>query len=162
VVGSVMSWVTVDSGIGKLTVSGLDGGDGKITLIAAMVAALLVYAVHRKAARRRLLLALTTAATLVIGGTALYDTFTVSDRARNIGAVGLTTAHVGLGLWIVDVAALAMLVGIFFYLRSGGTTSTRRIITVSAPAGIPTQRVESRNVTTVLVQHDESDADAEA
>lgn len=92
-VGSLGTWVTV----GPISLSGTgDGRDGIITLVLALIA-LVPLALRRV----RPLVGVIAAAVLLIG---VIDTIDVSSND-----IPLFTASVGWGLWLVDAAAVSLL-----------------------------------------------------
>jgi hypothetical protein len=99
VLGSVMPWVSVATGFGSVSVAGTDG-DGVITLVAGIAAAIL------SAVRKRL------AALIIFGVTALvagYDVINVRQTAADV-STDFARASVGWGLWLTLAGALAGLV----------------------------------------------------
>jgi hypothetical protein len=148
-----MSWVSVESVFGSFSVSGFDAGDGKLTLIAALVAAVLVYAAHHQPGRRQLKLGFAVVASLAIAGTGIYDTLNVSNKAGDVNSSGFASAHVGIGLWLVDIAALTMLVAISkFFSRQKTHTPRAAVAGVAMPATSDNamQHIHTGNVTAVV------------
>lgn len=107
VLGSLLPWVQI-VGIMSLSVAGTEG-DGVFTLIAGIVVALL-FAV----ARPRMAVAITG---LLVGAVAtlfaIYELANVSGRISDpeVGGNEMFTAQIGSGLWIVGIAAVALLAG---------------------------------------------------
>lgn len=111
-VGSMMSWVTVQTIFGSVSASGFDAGDGKITVVAAITSGIIIYTARRDRAHRRTLAVLAALSALIVGAVGIYDTVNVSVKAQDVSSSGFASAHVGAGLWLVDLAAVAMIISL--------------------------------------------------
>lgn len=105
-VGSFLPWITVTAPfVGRLTKSGMEGGDGIITLILGVVTVLIGLA--RLTNRplpplvQRSPIVTSIAAAVVVG----LNWKDVSDRAASVGKLGrgFASASVGAGLWTIAV-----------------------------------------------------------
>lgn len=109
--GSVLSWAKVEAHFAGQTFSettnGLEG-DGKITLVLALVAGLVFLFVPRAKVAGSLVLA----AGIIAGLVAIVDIADVNNKADDIREITSNAdATVGIGLWIVAVAAIVLFVG---------------------------------------------------
>jgi hypothetical protein len=107
-IGSLMPWATADTVFGSISANGFDR-DGKITIGLAAIYAVLYFGKQRI---HSLLAAFVAFATLIVGVLDLNNVQTVVDDI-NATSDGYASAHVGTGLWLVIIGAVAMLVSIF-------------------------------------------------
>jgi hypothetical protein len=117
-IGSFLPWAKAEATILGQTLSntanGMDG-DGKITLVLALVAAGVFFFVPKAKAVGGLVLA----AGLLAGMVAIIDIVDVSNKAddinQQIARIGAKGAHadatVSFGLWIVAIGAIVLIVG---------------------------------------------------
>jgi hypothetical protein len=104
IVGSLMTWSTTSGGGRSLSVSGIDAGHGKITLAGGFAVAVLVAWLGYRQVAPKVVAAIGSLVALGTFGTALYDTIrTLTDSSGR-----LVNVHVGAGLWLTDIAALAL------------------------------------------------------
>ena len=101
-IGSAMDWATADAGIFHVSKAGTDG-DGIITLLIAVLAAVLLFVPSYS------ILYFEIAAATAILGVAVYDIFDVLGTSARHTAIFTVKVHVGLGLWVVAVAACVAL-----------------------------------------------------
>lgn len=102
VIGSVMPWATIDLGFVSQSIGGLDG-DGGITLVLALVTAVLAYL--SKGRKTGLAIGAVVAAAI----SALIAVIDIADVSSLGGAGDLgidTGVSVGIGLWLVLIASL--------------------------------------------------------
>ena len=109
--GSVLPWAKAEATVLSQTLSettnGLEG-DGKITLVLALVAGLVFLFVPRGKVVGGLVLATGVLAGLV----AIIDIADVGNKADDLKRItAQSSASVGIGLWIVAVAAVLLIVG---------------------------------------------------
>jgi hypothetical protein len=105
-IGSFLTWATVEAGGASATVSGMDG-DGPITLVLAIATAVFWFLRKRTEARWPTFLA-------AAGGvlTALVAIIDIADVNRVAGDLGdFADASVGIGLWLVLIGGVAATVG---------------------------------------------------
>jgi hypothetical protein len=94
VAGSFMSWVTVTTIFGQISINGFDGGDGKITAGAGLVA--LGFLVHGVTNRNWSSYLIGALAAIVGALVAVYDFVNISD---NIDSGDGFTAQHGVGIY---------------------------------------------------------------
>ncbi len=109
--GSVLPWAKAEATVLGQTLSettnGLEG-DGKITLVLALVAGLVFLFVPRGKVVGGLVLA----AGVLAGLVAIIDIADVSNKADDLKQItAQSSASVGVGLWIAAVAAVVLFVG---------------------------------------------------
>ena len=109
VVGSLMTWISVDLGFAAFSSTGTETTEGKLTLAAGVVLILLALAQLRPVIARRVL-AYVAAAAAGFGAVVLFlEYLDVLDRISE--ADGTTaTAAVGLGVLVAGVGALIALI----------------------------------------------------
>ena len=98
IVGSIEPWIAGPLGYG---VSGLHG-DGKFTVIAAVIGLVLLARKRAGTAAEMALLAL---------GIGIYDTIHIHDQVRHLTAFGTQFAHVGWGVYVVVIGAVVAGIG---------------------------------------------------
>jgi hypothetical protein len=120
VIGAFLPWVTISAPfIGTLSKSGIDGGDGWITLALGATLAVFGFRVLKDQGT------LPFAAGLVVAGIAgamtLFEMTDVSNRISDVrdAADGMTSAHIGVGLWLSAAGVVAAVVAV---LQSRGMT----------------------------------------
>lgn len=107
VLGSFLSWVSVTTVFGSVSIKGMDG-DGKLTALLGVISGLVMFQGITKAARSAYLAASIFAA--LAGFVVMYDFANISSEvagASNEYAV----AQVGTGLYLCGAGALAATVG---------------------------------------------------
>ena len=99
IVGSLSPWATITSAFGSISVNGTDG-DGVLTIVGAIVVAILVALAKYVGS---------IIVSLLTGALLLYD---LIDVNRNISEVDneFANASVGWGLWLATIAAAVALV----------------------------------------------------
>lgn len=104
-VGSVLPWITAIGGFGiTVSRSGVEGGDGLITVILGVAIGLFGLTMLRGRNLDRWRLAfLTSAATLVLIG---FDYLLIEQRVKDVNRGDNVFASVGLGIWTVGIGAL--------------------------------------------------------
>ncbi len=110
--GSFLPWVTATSGFGSLNKSGMEGGDGILTLTGAVLLGLIGFSVYTGSAKKPniagLWIVLAAASVAVI---AMIDYQDLNERIdelqREVGT--FVSANIGAGLWTVGVGAIAAL-----------------------------------------------------
>jgi Protein of unknown function (DUF2510) len=119
VLGSLLPWVRATAGPFSATRNGIDG-DGVLTLILAVAAAGTFWLVTQRTVA--LVLALVFGA--LAGAIAIYDIVDISHKARDLASSNSgVSAHVGAGLIIVAIAALAVVVGAVMGIREATASS---------------------------------------
>lgn len=120
VLGSVLTWVTVEAVTGdSLSESGLEG-DGVITLILGLgIGAIAFLALSDRATRRWLITSTVLAALCLV--VAIIDIADVSSADDGTG--GLVTASVGIGLWLVLVGSITGLIDSILLMVRGAPTA---------------------------------------
>jgi len=108
VVGSLLPWITVTAFV-TVSRSGLEAGDGLITIILGVAVVLIGLAALASGRAQFRLLAIALGA-LGLGITAI-DYASVQDRIRTLDADIRDLASVGIGLYLVGVGALIALAG---------------------------------------------------
>ncbi len=103
-VGSFMSWATVRSLFGELSVSGFDGGDGKLT--AAAGAGAILFLGVGLAQKNKALLVLGCLCCVGGGLVAIYDIVNVTKELSEADLGGVAQANVGVGLYICALGAV--------------------------------------------------------
>ncbi|MFN8026613.1 MAG: hypothetical protein U0W40_09770 [Acidimicrobiia bacterium] len=116
IVGSVLPWAKQEIHFlgqsASKTTNGLDG-DGKITIVLAIVALLVFFLVPRAKVVGGLVLA----AGILVGLTAIADIVDVGNNADDLKKISSNAdATVGIGLWLVAIAAVVLIVGGVFCL----------------------------------------------
>jgi len=102
-VGSALPWLTVD-GLPELDTSGLEGGDGWITLVAGVVLVGLGYQAYRRASYPKWLAWVA----FVIGSGVMAINFV--DIQDAIDTIGIGSQ--GIGMWLMITGSIAGIVGI--------------------------------------------------
>ena len=125
--GSFLPWAQV----GPFSKNGTDG-DGVLTLILAIVVAVVAWPTIRTSIGRARSVTTTLAAALALL-ICLYDIADVSSAGN-----GLVDTQVGIGLWMAAAGAGAVLVGVII--------GKRRKIVLFSPAAAPTTAPTSTNV----------------
>ena len=111
-VGAFMPWFKVRAiFVGELSKSGTEG-DGLITLILAVVAAVILLRWFNGARSRGIATALTIIG-IVVAGVAVLDLIDVSNKASELSAEtdGLAQASAGEGLWATLVGGIGLVLG---------------------------------------------------
>lgn len=116
ILGSVLPWAKQEIHFlgqsASETTNGLDG-DGKITIVLAVVALLVFFLVPRAKVAGGLVLA----AGILVGLTAIADIVDVGNNADDLKKISSNAdATVGIGLWLVAIAAIVLIVGGAFCL----------------------------------------------
>jgi hypothetical protein len=127
VIGSFLPWITARAAfVGTLNRSGVEGGDGVITLILGIVTGLIGIARFTRrelppwVQRSPIVTAL--AGGLVVG----LDWKDVSDRISDVETGGFASANVGAGLWTIAIGCvIAFVAG--FQIRAETTTRSDEI-----------------------------------
>jgi hypothetical protein len=112
VLGSFLPWVSIQSGFGTISKSGMDGGDGIFTLGAGVLAAIfgfLAYNGGRSQVRPAQVIGIVAA--LITGSVAIYDYIDITERVDSLGSNAFVSGSVGAGLYTLFVAAALMLAG---------------------------------------------------
>lgn len=108
-VGSVLPWVTAIGGFGvTVSRSGVEGGDGLITIGLGILIALLALTMIRgeNLARWRGALILSAAAAALM----VVDYFIIEGRIRDINRGQTVFASIGLGVWVTGIGAAIALI----------------------------------------------------
>lgn len=104
--GSALPWITITAAfVGTVTKSGLEGGDGIITICLGIVLALvgLAHVIGSKAAGSRGALILVA---LIAVGFAVYEITSVNERIAGLDVDIRALASVGIGLWMMVVGSI--------------------------------------------------------
>ncbi|MFN2526935.1 MAG: hypothetical protein ABR505_11845 [Actinomycetota bacterium] len=120
-VGSFLPWISLKTGFGSITKSGMEGGDGYITLVAGIVAGLVgVAALSSKLGSGIALLPIIAA--LIAGAIGLINLVDIQGRVEefNVTAGQFGAGSLGSGLGAILVGSLLCLVaGIMLRSRVG-------------------------------------------
>lgn len=113
VVGSFLPWLNVTTAFGSVSKGGLEGGDGIIILIVAVLVGLGVASRFGSHEPAGIVSYSALIGALVIGGVTVYDHIEVNERVSTFQseAGGMGFANVGPGIWVLYVAAALMAVG---------------------------------------------------
>lgn len=106
VIGALLPWAKVQTIFGSISVNGTEGGgDGIVTLVLGLLAALVMWGLARGTL-------LASALGALIVAIAAYDIRDVSNRIDEINSDpdGLAKASVGVGLWITLIAGVVLIV----------------------------------------------------
>jgi len=129
IAGSLEPWVTANAAVrGSISRSGIDRGDGHITLVAGVIACVLGLLVVGGPGRRRVLLALLISAALA------SEVIAAADY--------LVVPRVGAGIWMVNVGSALLLVAatVGFAMKGTPTAVERSAFPVPAPIPVIVQR----------------------
>jgi hypothetical protein len=113
VLGSFLPWLTATAPfVGTISKSGMEGGDGIITLILGVVT-ILIGVSQLTATRLPTLLQRSSIATgIITGAVAIYDYVDVQRRIEQVKEqTELVSASVGAGIWTLIVGAILSIVG---------------------------------------------------
>lgn len=108
--GSALPWISITAAfVGTVTRSGLEGGDGIITIGLGIVLALvgLAHVIGSKAAGSKVALILVA---VIAVGFAIFEISTINNRIAGLGADIRPLASVGIGLWMMVVGSVVALV----------------------------------------------------
>jgi hypothetical protein len=122
VIGSFLVWATVSADVVHIDINGTDSGkDGTITLVLALLAMPCVFFQEKKS--WLIWIGLVLAGLVLLIG--IYDTLDISHLASDTEGVDV---KIGIGLWIVDAAAVVALIAGFMsrYGSSAGPSSFGR------------------------------------
>lgn len=121
-IGSFLPWAKASTTLAdetvRQTVGGMDG-DGAITLVAAIALGVLGWFLLTKGWHKGRLIGSVCVAALatLVAGTDLFGVERVAGSEPGIGTDVTIDPSVGIGLWIVTIAAIAALVGSILALR---------------------------------------------
>lgn len=117
VIGAILPWGKVGvEGLGSLSVTGIDGGDGKITIVLAVLLALLGWLVNAERHLPKWIFTGGIAFAAIALATGLTNYVNLDDAVIN----GTTfKATVGIGLWITITGGAIALVGSIMAFRAG-------------------------------------------
>ena len=111
--GSALPWITVTAAfVGTVTRSGLEGGDGIITIGLGIVLALvgLAHLLGSKAAGSKVALVLVA---LIAVGFSIFEINNVNERINGLDADIRELASVGIGLWMMVVGSVVAALAAF-------------------------------------------------
>lgn len=114
VVGSFLPWVSLQAPfVGTIQKSGMEGGDGVITLVIGAIALLVGIAYLTSAQLPRVVTGSPILGALGVGFVAILNYMDVSSRVGQLSTdtEGLGSGSVGVGLYSLGFAALLLLVG---------------------------------------------------
>ena len=118
VVGSFLPWITVSAPlVGTLSRSGMDGGDGQITLALGVVIGILSLVALSSGKASSVIRVLVMLGGIAAGAVALID---YQDLQKRIGSVDTTyvSATIGVGIWVIGIGAiLAILAALSLHER---------------------------------------------
>lgn len=140
--GTFAAWITVSTGLGDVSKTGLDwSGDAKWLIVLAAIAALV--AVSKVSGWKLPVLG----GSVLIDGVimlalTIYDAAQVSHRNDTVKSLGVS-AHVGAGLWLSIAGSVAVLVG-GFVLAGGWSTLGHQAKRAVTPWHVETEASESR------------------
>jgi hypothetical protein len=114
--GAFLPWATASTLGLSISRSGVDGGDGWISVVAGALAALVAWRLFGggKVLAARILGTVAGVAILLVGSVDLGD---VNSKLAGIDNSGLAVGQVGAGLYLTLIAGSLVLIGIFMSCR---------------------------------------------
>ena len=128
VIGSFMTWVTVDIGFAQFSTVGTESVDGKVTAAAGAIIGLVALLVGLRGRLGMLVTALGLGAATVAAVVLANEYLDVRQRMAQTDA-SEATATIGLGVWITAVGAL-----VAFGVLTAALMRARRHAAEAAPA----------------------------
>lgn len=110
--GSFLPWITVSTAFGTISRSGLDGGDGAVTLVCGTAIGVIGgYIVSGRSLTRgtRIVLWIALVVAAVVWGLDFVD---IRDRVASVDSE-FALGGVGSGMWVMAVGGVVALVGLF-------------------------------------------------
>ena len=104
IIGSFMTWVSVDVGFAQFSSTGADTTEGKLTILAGAVLMLLVLTVARDGSLGRISRLSALVAAVFGGVVLLMEYLDVQERIAEAG--DQATATIGAGVWVTSVGAI--------------------------------------------------------
>ena len=127
IIGSFMTWISVDVGFAQFSSTGAETTEGKLTVLAGAILMLLVLTMARDGSLGRIS-RLTALVAAIFGGVVLLmEYLDVQDRIAEAG--DQATATIGSGVWVTSVGAIVALAAAGWALMA---RSNGRVAHVSA------------------------------
>ncbi len=133
VLGSLLPWATVSSGIGSLSVDGTSG-DGKLTLILGVIALVMGVVLLQRGAGVGWLVG-TGVVFLVTLGVSIKDASDISSFGDQVTA--LVGVHVGFGLWLCILGSIAGVVATALLLVQRRAAGRSQPLAATTSPGAP-------------------------
>jgi hypothetical protein len=161
-VGSALTWVDARGVRGAIHVRGLTG-DGKVTVLCAAAATVAASASSLRRSTSPALPSMAVLASAMMSATAWYDTFHLRNAVAASGRLsdGILATYLGTGLWVVDIASIAVLAGSVLAMHNSRVRRTDVGLAVPLPR-LADDLVVSRTVVVTLPRQRAETETAEA